>query len=126
MYDDIGEMLQVGEIALFKADDPVHFFYLSYVTKEQEIIKEIFKDDYRHKYYPGSKIIRGKYLEIFKEEKVTTKYYLDQQEAAVLSYSAIGICPELMAVNFYMRKKLVSGYLMENTLKESLKEVSSI
>ena len=26
MYGDIGEMLQVGEIALIKADDPVHFF----------------------------------------------------------------------------------------------------
>ena len=119
-------MLQVGEIALIKADDPVHCFYLLYVTKEQEIIKEMFKDGYGHKYYPGSKIIRRKYLEIFKEEKETTKYYLDQKEAAVLSYSVIGICRELMAVNVYMRKKLVSGYLMENTLKERLKEVSSI
>ena len=37
-------------------------------------------------------------MEIFKEEKETTKYYLDQKEAA-------GIRPELMAVvNFYMRK----------------------
>ena len=65
-------MLQVGEIALMKANDPVHFFYLLYLTKEQVNITEIVKDDYSHKYHPGK--ISGKYLEIFKEDKTLTKY----------------------------------------------------
>ena len=36
-------MLQVGKIALTKADDPVHFFYLLYITKELEGITGIAK-----------------------------------------------------------------------------------
>ena len=66
------------KIPFIKADDPFHFFYLLYITKEQESIIEIVKDDYGHKHHPGSKIIFGKYLEIFKENKTSTKYYVDQ------------------------------------------------
>ena len=51
----------------FKADDPVHFFYLLYVTKEQESIIKVIKYDYEHNYYPESKIICGKYLDILFE-----------------------------------------------------------
>ena len=67
-------MLQVGKIALMKANDPVHFFYFLYITKEQGNITEIVKDDYSHKYHLGSKVVCGKYLEIFKEDKTLTKY----------------------------------------------------
>ena len=66
------DMLQVGKIALMKANDPVHFFYVLYLTKEQVNITEIVKDDYSHKYHSGK--ISGKYLEIFKEDKTLTKY----------------------------------------------------
>ena len=61
----------------------------------------------------------------FKRRQNINKYYVDQQEAAVLSYSAI-VCPELMIVDFYMKKKLISGYSISNTLKECLKELSII
>ena len=67
-HSDIEDMVQVREIALTKANDPVHFFYLVlYITKEQGSITEIVKDDYGFKCHPGSKIICGKYLEIFKD-----------------------------------------------------------
>ena len=46
---------------------------------------------------------------MFKEDKILTKYYVDQREAAVLSYSVIELCPELMTVDFYMKKRLISG-----------------
>ena len=61
----------------------------------------------------------------FKRRQNINKYYVDQQEAAVLSYSVI-VCPELMTVDFYMKKKLISGYSINNTLKECLKELSII
>ena len=72
-HSDVADMLQVDKIALIKADDPVHFFYLLYISKEQESITELVKDDYGHKYHPGSKIICGKYLEVFEEDKTFTK-----------------------------------------------------
>ena len=76
-YSDVADMLHVGKIA------PFHLF-LSH-TKELESITEIVKDDYGHKYHSGSKIICGRYLEIFEEDKTFTKYYVGQREAAVLS-----------------------------------------
>ena len=116
-------MLQVGEIAPIKADDPVHCFYLLYVTKEQEIIKEMFKDGYGHKYYPGSKIIRGKYLEIFKEDKETTKYYLDQKEAAVFILLSYRNLPRTDGRKFLYEKKvsfwLFNGKYVERKFKRS-------
>ena len=72
-HSDVEDMAHVGEIALTKAYDPVHFFYLFYITKEQGSITKIVKDDYGHKYHPGSKIICEKYLEIFKDGKTLTK-----------------------------------------------------
>ena len=32
-HSDVEDMMQVGEIALTKGNDPVHFFYLLYMTK---------------------------------------------------------------------------------------------
>ena len=61
-----------------------------------------------------------------KEEKTLTKYCVDHQETAVLSYSVIGLCPELMTVDFYMKKKLISDYSINNTLNKCLKKLSSI
>ena len=58
----------------------------------------------------------------FLEDKTSTKYYVDQREAAVLSYSVTGLHPKLMTVDFYMKKKLISGYLIDNILKECLKD----
>ena len=122
-HSDIEDMVQVREIALTKANDPVHFFYLVlYITKEQGSITEIVKDDYGFKCHPGSKIICGKYLEIFKDWQ---KQYVDQREAAVLYYSVTELCPKLMIVDFYMKKKLISGYSISNTLNQCLKELSS-
>ena len=60
---------------------------LSNITKEQESITETAKYYYGHKYHPRSKIICGKYLEMFKGDKTLTKYYVEQWEAAVSSYS---------------------------------------
>ena len=37
MYGDIGEMLQVGEIALIKADHPVHFFTFYMLQKSKKL-----------------------------------------------------------------------------------------
>ena len=37
-HTDVADILQVGEIALIIADDPVHFIYLLYITKKQESI----------------------------------------------------------------------------------------
>ena len=46
-HSDIEDMVQVREIVLTKANDPVHFFYLGlYITKEQGSITEIVKEDW--------------------------------------------------------------------------------
>ena len=61
-------------------------------------------------------------LQVGEIDKTVTEYYVDQQEAAVLTYSVIGLCPKLITVDFF--KKLISSFSVNNTLKECLKEVS--
>ena len=65
-------------------------------------------------------------LQVGEIDKTLTKYYVDQREVTVLSYTVIGLCPELITVNFFIKKNLISGYSVNNTLKERLKKLSNI
>ena len=52
-----------------------------------------------------------------------TKDYVDQREAAVLSYSVLGLLPQQMTVDFYM-KEIISDYSIKSVTKESLKSLA--
>lgn len=112
----VSDRLQICEFALIKADNPFHFFYFLYITKEQESTTEIVKDDCGHKYHPGSKVICGKKVEIFKEHTTLTKYYVHQQKAAVLSYSVIGLCPGLCLMTRFLHEKEINFRLLNQTM----------
>ena len=59
-------MLEEGAIAVIKADDPIHFFFLVKITKKPFCPDE-FKDDYGHT-YNNNHIILGNYLETDEED----------------------------------------------------------
>ena len=48
LQNDVAEMIRHGEIAVIKADDPIHFFYLLKITKSHFLPNEVVKDDYGH------------------------------------------------------------------------------
>ena len=111
---------------MIRADDPVYFFYLLKVTEEESHLQNVLTDDYGHSYPPESNVIVGNYLEVSKEEQNKTTYYLDKKKAVILSYSVVGICPELLETHVTFRKKQYPGYVMEKCLFDGLKELCNL
>ena len=96
--ESVSNLLQVGDIAVFWADDPVSFFYLIKVTQEETILEKFITGDYGHTYPPGSCVVKGKYLKISSEDPDQTTYYLEKKKAAILSNFIVGICPEFSEI----------------------------
>ena len=91
------------------------FFYLIKVTQEETILEKFITDDYGHTYPPGSHV-KGNYLEISSEDPDQTTYYLEKKNAAILSYSIVGICPELSEIKAKIKKKEFPGFTLEKHL----------
>ena len=56
--ESVSSLLQVGDIAVIRADDPVFFFYLIKVTQEETILEKFITDNYGHTYPPGSCVVK--------------------------------------------------------------------
>ena len=103
--ESVSSLLQVGDIAVIRADDPVFFFSLIKVTQEEMILEKFITDEYGHTYPPGSRVVKGNYLEISSEDPDQTTYYLEKKKAVILSNSIAGICPELSEIKVKLKKK---------------------
>ena len=113
--ESVSSLLQVGDIAVIRADDPVFFFYPTQVTQEETILEKFITDDYGHTYLPGSRVVKGNYLEISSEDPDQTTYYLKKNKAVILSNSVVVICPELSEIKVKIKKKEVPGSILEKT-----------
>ena len=123
--ESVSSLLQVGDIAVVWADDPVFFFYLIKVTQEETILEKFITDDYGHTYPPGSHV-KGNYLEISSEDPDQTTYYLEKKKAAILSNSIVGICPELSEIKVKIKKKEFPGFILEKHLYDELRELCNL
>ena len=56
--ESVSSLLQGGDIAVIRADDPVFFFYLIKVTQEETKMEKSITDDYGHTYPPGSHVVK--------------------------------------------------------------------
>ena len=81
--ESVSSLLQVGDIAVIRADDPVLFFYPIQVTQEEAILEKFTTDDYGHTYPAGSRVVKGNYLEISSEDPDQTTYYLEKNKAVI-------------------------------------------
>ena len=124
--ESVLSLLQVGDIAVIRADDPVFFFYLIKVTQEETIFEKFITDDYGHAYPPGSRVVKGNYLEISSEDSDQTTCYLEKKKAAILSNSVVGICPELSEINVKIKKKEFPRFILEKHLYDGLRELCNL
>ena len=124
--ESVSSLLQVGDIAVIRADDPVFFFYPTQVTQEETILEKFITDDYGHTYPPGSRVVKGNYLEIASEDPDQTTYYLKKNKAVILSNSIVVICPELSEIKVKIKKKEVPGSILEKHLYDGLRELCSL
>ena len=71
------------------------------------------KDSYNHTFPANHKVVKGHYLEIFKETKDGDVYYLDDNKTALILCFVVGICPDLNVVQIKRQGKIVSMNLMK-------------
>ena len=124
--ESVSGLLQGGDIAVIRADDPAFFFYLIKVTQEETKMEKSITDDYGHTYPPGSRVVKGNYLKISSEDPDQTTYYLEKKKAAILSNSIVGICPELSEIKIKIKKKEFPGFILEKHLYERLRELCNL
>ena len=81
--ESVSSLLQVGDIAVIRADDPVFFFYLIKVTQEEAILEKLITDNYGHTYPPRSRVVKENYHKISSEDPDQTTYYLEENKAGI-------------------------------------------
>ena len=88
---------------------------------ESHTMEQIEKDGYNHTFPANCKVIKGHYLEIFKETKDGDAYYLDDNKTALIScFSVVGICPDLDVVQIKRKGKMVSMNIVNNQIHQAL------
>ena len=126
LSESASSLLQVGDIAVIQADNPVLFFYLIKVTQEETILEKSITDDYGHTHPPGSRVVKGNCLKISSEDPDQRPYYLEKKKAAILSNSSVGICPELSEIKVKIKKKEFLGFILEKHLYDGLRELCNL
>ena len=71
------------------------------------------KDSYNHTFPANHKVVKGHYLEIFKETKDGDVYCLDDNKTTLILCFVVGICPDLNVVQIKRQGKIVSMNLMK-------------
>ena len=83
-------------------------FYLLYVTRTVHTLIRKFWKNYDYLCHPAQEVIAGNYLEKANRDMVQTKYYLETLVALILSFSIIGLCPDLHETSIYVKPKIIS------------------
>ena len=92
---DVTKYIVKGDIAIIRAGDD-HNYYLAKLTTIIYETEESEKDDYNHEMPAHHKVITCSYLEVHKDIKEGTIYYIEQKKKAVISaYCIAGVCPTL-------------------------------
>ena len=90
-------MLQEGDIAVIRSGDEYHPYYLSKLDCNPFETDDI-TDDYKHTFPSHHRVIRGNYLESFKEIRGGELYLETRFVGLVSSLYVVGICPDLEEV----------------------------
>ena len=102
------------------------FFYLIKVTQEETILEKFITDKYGYTHAPGSRVVKGNYVEISSEDPDQTIYYLQEKKAAILSNSIGSICPELSQIQVKIKKKEFPRFILEKHLYDGLREFCNL
>ena len=116
--------LHAGDIAVIRSGDEYHPFYLLKLNDNPFETVENITDDYHHSFPMGHRVIKGNYLELFKEGRDGEIFFLDtKHEAIVSSLCILGICPELEVVFEKRRGKQETMYFVDFDLRQAFCEL---
>ena len=116
-------MLQEGDIAVVRSGDD-HPYYLLKLDSPPFTTTAPVTDDYHQSLPRCHRVIRGHYLEIFKEFKDRDIYYVDtKKKAYVSSLCVLGISPELQTITQTRRKKKETMFVVDEELHQEFSEL---
>ena len=113
-------LIKTNNITVIKASDNCPYYLLK-LTCEPYTTETNEKDDCNHTSLINHKVVKGHYLEVFKEMKDGNICYLEVPKTAIISgFSVVGICPELEIFQMKRRRKMTSMSLVNNDIHEAL------
>ena len=113
-------LIKTDDIAVIKTGDDFPYYLLK-LTCEPYTTEANEKDDYNHTFPINHKVVKGHYMEVFKETKDGDIYYLDLMKTAIIScFSVVGICPELELIQMKRQEKVLSMSIVNNEIHEAL------
>ena len=114
--------IQEDDVAVIKTGDD-HPYYLLKVTSFFKTKAET-RDDYRHTFPPGHRVVEGHDLEIYNETNDGTLYYIDNTRKALISaFCVVGNCPELPSTQQKKRGKNVEMFIVDHDIHKALYEL---
>ena len=117
-------MLQVGDLAVIQSGDPHHPYFLLQLTCKPFETEIDVTDDYGHTFPSHHRVIRGHYLERFKEVKEGEIFYLETKKTAYVSSLCVaGVCPELSEVTGKRKGKEENIFLVNEDIHQALVEL---
>ena len=127
--DDIFDFIETDAaklIAVICSGDEVSQYYLLQLNCDPFVTDDVITDNYNHSLLPQHRVIKGHYLELFREQKYGFIYYLEKSKEAVISaFSVIGVCPDLDTVAIKRKGKMEEMYILDNDLHQSLCELAN-
>ena len=82
------------------------------------------KDDYNHTFPQFHRVVKGNYLEIYKERIDGNLYYVDlKREAIISAYCVVGNCPTPTNITVKQRGKDVDMFLIDHDMHQALSEL---
>ena len=113
-------LVKTNNIAVIKASDN-YPYYLLKLTCEPYTTETNEEDDCNHTSLINHEVVKGHYMEVFKETKDGNICYLEVTKTAIISgFSVVGICPELEIFQMKRRRKMTSISLVNNDIHEAL------
>ena len=115
-----------GDLAVIKTGDD-HAYYLFKLTSSPCETKCEVTDDYKHSFLSFHCVVKGNYLEVFKEIHDGHLYYLDTKRKALISaYCVVGNCPTPPTATVKKQRKNVEMFIVDHDLHQALSELVSL
>lgn len=114
---------QEGDVAVIKTGD-AHPYYLLKVTSLFETKAET-TDDFRHTFRSAHRVVKGHYLEIYKESNDGTLYSIDNTRKTLISaFCVIRNCPELPSTQPKKRGKNVGIFIVNHDIHQAQYQIA--
>ena len=120
---EASKFIEEGDFDVIKTGDD-HAYYLLKLTSSPYETKCEVTNDYKHSFPPFHRVVKGNYLEVFKEIHDGHLYYLDTKRKALISaYCVVRNCPTPPTTTVKKQGKNVEMFIVDHDPHQALSEL---